>query len=46
MRLFAVSAIAWAVVYSYSIFDTIKLTVLMILRDYLLSGIIIASILW
>jgi len=46
MCLFAVSAIAWAVVYSYSIFDTIKLTVLMILRDYLLSGIIIASILW
>ena len=46
MRLFAVSAIAWAVVYSYSIFDTIKLAVLMILRDYFLSGIIIASILW
>jgi len=42
----SVSAIAWAVVYSYSIFDTIKLAVLMILRDYLLSGIIIASILW
>ncbi|KAM6492534.1 UNC-50 [Amanita muscaria] len=41
-----VSAVAWAVVYSYGIPGTIKLTLLMILRDYLLSGIIIASILW
>ncbi|KAF8632047.1 hypothetical protein AX15_002069 [Amanita polypyramis BW_CC] len=41
-----VSAVAWAVVYSYSVLDTIKLAILMIMRDYLLSGIIIASILW
>ncbi|KAF8880064.1 UNC-50-like protein [Infundibulicybe gibba] len=41
-----VSAIAWAVVYSYSVFETIKLACFMILRDYLLSGIIISTLLW
>ncbi|RDB30395.1 Protein unc-50 [Hypsizygus marmoreus] len=41
-----VSAVAWAVVYSYSIFETIQLAFFMILRDYLLTGIVIATILW
>ncbi|PFH47717.1 hypothetical protein AMATHDRAFT_67054 [Amanita thiersii Skay4041] len=41
-----VSAIAWAVVYSYSVAQAAKLAILMILRDYLLSGMIVASILW
>lgn len=37
---------AWAVVYSYSIFETIELAVFMIVRDYLLTGIVVATILW
>ncbi|KAK0442119.1 UNC-50-like protein [Armillaria borealis] len=34
-----VSAVAWAVVYSYTIFEAIQLAFLMIARDYLLTGI-------
>ncbi|KAF9455879.1 UNC-50-like protein [Collybia nuda] len=41
-----VSAVAWAVVYSYSFLETIQLAFFMILRDYLLSGMVIATILW
>ncbi|KAI0747165.1 UNC-50-like protein [Daedaleopsis nitida] len=41
-----VSAVAWSVVYSYSVWGAIQLAILMILRDYLLVGISIASILW
>ncbi|KAF9005277.1 UNC-50 [Hymenopellis radicata] len=41
-----VSAVAWSVVYSYGVLDAIKLALFMILRDYLLTGIIIATILW
>ncbi|KAI0765396.1 UNC-50-like protein [Fomes fomentarius] len=41
-----VSAIAWSVVYSFSIWGAIQLAILMILRDYLLAGITIATILW
>lgn len=41
-----VSAVVWAVVYSYSIFETIELAFLMIVRDYLLTGIVVATILW
>ncbi|EEB96219.1 hypothetical protein MPER_04683, partial [Moniliophthora perniciosa FA553] len=40
-----VAAIAWSLVYSYSIFEAIELVFLMIARDFLLSGIIIATIL-
>jgi hypothetical protein len=43
---FVVSAIAWGVVYSYSIVEMITLAVLMVLRDFLLSGFIVATILW
>ncbi|KAG5353426.1 hypothetical protein C0989_006944 [Termitomyces sp. Mn162] len=46
LRFFKVAAVAWAVVYSYNIFDTLKLAFLMILRDYLFSGFIMATILW
>lgn len=41
-----VSAIAWALVYSYSPFKAIQLGVVMILRDYLLVGIVVATLLW
>ena len=43
---FLVSAIAWGVVYSYSIVEMITLAVLMVLRDFLLSGFVVATILW
>ncbi|TFY59721.1 hypothetical protein EVJ58_g5603 [Rhodofomes roseus] len=42
----AVSAIAWSVVYSYSPFQAIELAFLMIFRDYLLVGAIMATLLW
>jgi len=38
--------VAWAVVYSYSIIETIELAFFMIVRDYLLTGIVVATILW
>ncbi|KAF6757639.1 UNC-50 [Ephemerocybe angulata] len=41
-----VSAIAWGVVYSYSVLETLMLALFMVLRDFLLSGILIATILW
>ncbi|KIY48492.1 UNC-50 protein [Fistulina hepatica ATCC 64428] len=41
-----VSAVAWSVVYKYSLAQAARLALLMILRDYFLTGIIIASILW
>ncbi|KZT66657.1 UNC-50 protein [Daedalea quercina L-15889] len=42
----AVSAIAWSVVYSYSPIQAIQLVFLMIIRDYLFVGAIIATVLW
>lgn len=42
----SVSAVAWSVVYSYGLLQTIELALLMILRDYLLVGIVIATLLW
>lgn len=41
-----VSAIAWSVVYAYGPLQAIQLALLMILRDYLLVGIVVATILW
>ncbi|KAH9930492.1 UNC-50-like protein [Epithele typhae] len=41
-----VSAVAWSVVYSYSIRQIIMLAFLMILRDFLLVGIFNATLLW
>ncbi|KIY63159.1 UNC-50 protein [Cylindrobasidium torrendii FP15055 ss-10] len=40
------SAVAWSVVYSYSIFEALQLAFLMILRDYLLTGAAVATVLW
>lgn len=42
----AVSAIAWSVVYSYSPLQAVELALLMIFRDYLLMGVMIATLLW
>lgn len=43
---FQVSAIIWGVVYSYSLQGYVTLAFTMILRDFLLSGIIVATIIW
>jgi len=42
----SVAALAWSVVYSYSLIDCFKLALLMILRDFLLVGIVMATIFW
>ncbi|PIL27859.1 hypothetical protein GSI_11013 [Ganoderma sinense ZZ0214-1] len=41
-----VSAVAWSVVYSYTVWGAIELAFLMIVRDYLLVGVLVATILW
>lgn len=41
-----VSAIAWSLVYSYTPYRALQLVFLMIFRDYLLVGIVVATILW
>ena len=41
-----VAAVAWSVVYSYSIVGCFKLALLMILRDFLLVGMVVATIFW
>ncbi|TFK41449.1 UNC-50 [Crucibulum laeve] len=41
-----VSAVAWGVVYSYNIFEIINLALFMIVRDFLLSGVVVATLLW
>ncbi|KAI0071405.1 UNC-50-like protein [Panus rudis PR-1116 ss-1] len=41
-----VSAIAWSVVYSYGIMEAFGLALLMIVRDFFLVGIIVATLLW
>ena len=43
---FLVSAIAWGVVYSYSVQEILNIALLMIFRDFLVSGIVIATLLW
>ena len=43
---FQVSAIAWGVVYSYSILEILNIALFMIFRDFLVSGVIIATLLW
>ncbi|KAL9709826.1 hypothetical protein Ac2012v2_006880 [Leucoagaricus gongylophorus] len=40
------AAIAWGIVYKIGLWATLSLVLFMILRDFLLSGIIIATILW
>ena len=41
-----VSAIAWGIVYSYNVREILNVAFLMIFRDFLLSGVIIATLLW
>ncbi|THU96241.1 UNC-50 [Dendrothele bispora CBS 962.96] len=41
-----VSAVAWSVAYSFSLLEAIQLAFFMVFRDYLLTGIIVATILW
>ncbi|KIM42215.1 hypothetical protein M413DRAFT_444663 [Hebeloma cylindrosporum] len=41
-----VSAVAWGVVYSYTIGEMLEIALMMVLRDFLLSGIAVATILW
>jgi len=41
-----VSAIAWGVVYSYSVLEILNIALFMIFRDFLVSGVIIATLLW
>ncbi|KAJ8688689.1 hypothetical protein PTI98_013452 [Pleurotus ostreatus] len=41
-----VSAVAWSVVYSLGVLEAIWLALLMVGRDYLLTGIAVATILW
>jgi hypothetical protein len=43
---FLVSAIAWGVVYSYSVQEILNIAILMIFRDFLVSGLVIATLLW
>ena len=44
--LFEVSAVTWSIVYSFGPKQAVELGLLMIFRDFLLSGVIIATILW
>ncbi|CEL62791.1 Protein unc-50 homolog OS=Homo sapiens GN=UNC50 PE=1 SV=2 [Rhizoctonia solani AG-1 IB] len=41
-----VSAVAWGLVYSFSPFEIIKLALLMVIRDFVLSGAVVATIVW
>jgi len=41
-----VSAIAWGIVYSYNVREILSIALIMIFRDFLLSGVIIATLLW
>ncbi|KDN35502.1 hypothetical protein RSAG8_11540, partial [Rhizoctonia solani AG-8 WAC10335] len=41
-----VSAVAWGLVYYLSPFEIIKLALLMVIRDFLFSGAVVATIVW
>ena len=40
------AALAWSVVWSYGPYDAIRLVFLMLSRDFLLVGVISATLLW
>ncbi len=40
------AALAWSVVWSYGLYDAIRLVFLMVFRDFLLVGVISATLLW
>ncbi|KAL4073686.1 UNC-50 [Scleroderma yunnanense] len=39
-----VAALAWSMVYSYTFFDAVKLGFIMVLRDFLLAGVVMATL--
>ncbi|QRW23707.1 UNC-50 family protein [Rhizoctonia solani] len=41
-----VSAVAWGLVYSLTPFEIVKLALLMVIRDFVLSGALVATIVW
>jgi len=45
-RAIPVAALAWGIVYRVGLWATLSLVLFMILRDFLLSGIIVATVLW
>ena len=40
------AALAWSIVWSYGLYDAIRLVFLMVSRDFLLVGVISATLLW
>lgn len=40
------AALAWSIVWSYGLYDTIRSVFLMVSRDFLLVGVISATIMW
>lgn len=42
----AVAGLAWSFAYSYTARQALELILFMILRDYLLTGIVVATLLW
>ena len=40
------AALAWSVIWSLSLYETARLVFLMIFRDFLLVGVISATLLW
>ena len=40
------AALAWSVIWSLSLYETVRLVFLMIFRDFLLVGVISATLLW
>lgn len=42
----AVAAIAWSVVYSFNLYEGLRLIAFMIFRDFLLCGVITATLFW
>jgi len=43
---FLAAALAWSLVWSYGLYHAIQLAFLMISRDFLLVGVISATVLW
>ena len=48
LNLFApvVSAIAWGIAYSYNVQEILNIAFLMIFRDFLVCGVVIATLIW
>lgn len=46
LMVYSVAAVAWSVVYSYGLVGCFKLALLMIIRDFLLVGMVVATVFW